>query len=232
MQKVGIIGGIGPESTIEYYRFIIDSYRSRRPGEGYPRVIINSVDLDAMLELVVSERYDELVAEICREIESLSSAGADFAVLASNTPHIVFDDIVACSPLQLISIVEAAADEARRLNLQTVGLFGTRFTMQSGAYERVFAKHGGTVIVPTAEEQEYINEKYFGELVPGRVVDETRQQLITIAQSMRSRDGIEALVLGGTELSLILKSDDEAGMPLLNTATIHVERIVDRIIGE
>src|SRR5216683_3379779 len=160
MKTVGIIGGIGPESTIEYYRLLIASYRKQKQDGSYPSIIINSIDLKKMLALIAAGKLAEVTDYLVNGVEKLARAGADFGVLASNTPHIVFDEVRARSSLPLISIVEATRDAAVSLGLKRLGLFGTRFTMQGQFYPKVFSKSEVELRVPEAGEQEYIHEHY------------------------------------------------------------------------
>lgn len=246
MKTVGIIGGIGPESTVEYYRFIIEGYRNRRGGTGvpavdgqtqnahvtdYPHIIINSVDLNKLIGWMNAGELDAAADYLVVEIEKLARAGVDFAALASNTPHIVFDRIRERSPLPLISIVEATRDKALALGLQRPGLFGTRFTMQGRFYPEVFKRAGLTIILPHESEQTFIHEKYMGELLNNIFLAETRERLLAIVDQMKERDGIEALILGGTELPLILRDPEHNGVPFLDTTKIHVERIVAEMLS-
>jgi aspartate racemase len=157
MKTAGIIGGIGPESTIEYYRFIIEAYRSRVTDGSYPSIIINSIDMKQMLEGIADGLLDETVAYLSKEIDKVVAAGADFAALASNTPHIVFEKLRQRCKVPMISIVEAACRAATRAGIRKAGLFGTRFTMQGGFYEAVFDKGGIELIVPSVLQQEYIH---------------------------------------------------------------------------
>jgi len=160
----------------------------------------------------------------------LARAGADFGALASNTPHIVFDQIRKLSPIPLISIVESARDAVQALGIRHVGLFGTRFTMQGRFYSEVFSRAGINLIVPDEAEQNYIHEKYMGELLNNIFLPETREGLLAIVDRMKNRDGIEAGILGGTELPLILRDPEHNGIPFLDTTKIHVERIVDELV--
>src|SRR5687768_17151215 len=130
MKTLGLIGGIGPESTVEYYRFIIEEFRKQKNDDSYPLIIINSLNLTKLVDLVTSNKLDELADELVREVEKLALAGADFAAFASNTPHLVFDAVQQRSRIPLVSIVEAARERVQSLGLKRVGLFGTRFTMQ------------------------------------------------------------------------------------------------------
>jgi aspartate racemase len=142
MKTVGLIGGVGPESTIEYYRFIIDSYRARTNNNTYPSIIINSVDVNKYVALATANQFSTFADELVVEIDRLARAGADFGALAANTPHIVFDELQRRSIIPLVSIVEATCDKARALGLKRVALLGTRFTMTGGFYQNVFARAG------------------------------------------------------------------------------------------
>jgi aspartate racemase len=232
LKTAGIIGGIGPESTIEYYRFIIEAYRRSVSDGSYPSLFINSIDMKRMLDGIAAGRLHDTVEFLSGEIDKVIAAGADFAALASNTPHIVFDELKRRSQIPLISIVEAACRAASAAGISRIGLFGTRFTMQGGFYDRVFAAAGIEICVPPISQQEYIHDKYMDELVNGILSDETKVGLVQIAIEMKKQKGIQGLVLGGTELPLILRDADEMGIPLFDTTKIHVVEIVQAIKAE
>jgi aspartate racemase len=232
MKLIGIVGGIGPESTIDYYRLFISTYRERRPDGGYPPVVINSIDLAKALKLVSSNDLAGLAAYMLEEIRRLARAGATHGLLSSNTPHIVFDDIRRTSPIPLISIVETACRATAERRLKRVGLFGTRFTMQGGFYQRVFAREGIEVAIPESGDQEFIHDTYLNELVNGVVLAATRERYIAIARRMKREQGIEALILGGTELPLLLRDAIDIGMTLLDTARLHVEAAVSELLSD
>jgi len=233
MKKLGIVGGIGPESTIEYYRRLIASYRQKNKNKdgSYPEIILNSVDLTEMLALLSANQLQELTRFLMGHIGTLAHAGADFAVIAANSPHLVFDEVERASPIPLISIVQAAADHAKHSGLHKLALFGARFTMQADFYPLVFSRYGISLALPTAEEQDYIHEKYFGELILGAVIPETRRRLEAIVESMKSRDGVDGLIIGGTELSLIFREPEVCGIPVLDTTQIHVEAAITRMLA-
>jgi len=231
MKTVGIIGGVAPESTIEYYRLIIASYREKMRDGSYPPIIINSIDMKKMLDFITAKDLAGVTEYLLGEIKKLEKAGADFGLMASNTPHIVFEDIRRQSPIPLISIVEAACEAAYASRLRKVGLFGTRFTMQGRFYPEVFSRQGIALITPGSEDQEYIHEKYMSELVNGVFLAETRARLLTIVERMKERDGIQGLILGGTELPLILRDVSDRGIPFLDTTRIHVERVIAHMLG-
>ncbi len=229
MNTVGIIGGIGPESTIEYYRLIISSFLEHERNGNYPQIIINSINMKKMLDLIGENKLNEVTDYLVAEIQKVASAGADFALLASNTPHIVFNKINQKSSLPLISIVEAACEKAVSKGMHRVGLFGTKFTMQGGFYNESFSEHDISIITPENLEQGYIHDKYMGELVKGIIREDTKRELLKIAHCLKENKGVEGIILGGTELPLILKESDDVGIPLLDTTRIHVESIMKRL---
>ena len=223
MKSIGLIGGLGHESTIDYYRSLIRTHGRQHPDADPPSIIINSVNMKHVLNCINGKRLEDLAEFLLLELEKLAAAGADFALITANTPHIVFDDVEPRSPIPLISIVQATADRARQSGFTRVGLLGTRFTMQASFYPDVFRKNQIEILVPNESDQAYLHEKYFSELVNGVFLDETRQRLSEMIAQMRDRDGIQAAILGGTELPLILRGGEAAGIPLLDTTQIHVE---------
>jgi len=227
VKTVGIIGGIGPESTAEYYRLILAGYRQRRPDGSSARIIINSLDLKAMLDLIIGKQVAALTDFLAGEVQKLAAARADFGLLASNTPHIVFNELRSRSTIPLLSIVEATCAAAKAQGMRKLGLFGARFTMMGGFYPEVFSREGMTIVTPQPTEQDYIHEKYMGELVNGIIKPETRDGLLAIVDRMKKQEKIEAVILGGTELTLILPPDSPASVPLLDTARIHAQAAVD-----
>ena len=232
MKTVGLIGGIGPESTIEYYRLIVAGYRERQTDGSNPSIIINSVDLNQLLGWITANELNAFTDYLVKAIEKLADAGVDFGALAANTPHIVFDDLRRRSTIPLISIVESTRDAALALGMKRVGLFGTRFTMQGSFYPDVFARAGINIIVPRKDEQDYIHEKYLGELLKDLFLSDTHDHLLSIVDQMKQREGVEGLILGGTELPLILREFEHNGVPFLDTTKIHVERIVAELLRE
>src|SRR5918996_672152 len=146
MTIVGLVGGLGPESTIDYYRRILQEWQGERPGTS-PSIVIDSLDVQHGLRLVESDRAG-LVAYLLGSVGRLAAAGVDFVAIAANTPHVVFDDLAAASPVPLLSIVEACAEAARGRGLRRLGLLGTRFTMEAPFYPAVFARRGITVVAP------------------------------------------------------------------------------------
>jgi aspartate racemase len=230
MRTPGMIGGLGPESTIDYYRSILASFRARKPNGGYPHVIINSLDVDKGIAMLDSGQLDELADYLVAGVASLARAGADFGFIAANTPHLVFDQVQRRSPIPLLSIVRATADRAKTLRLKKVGLLGTGFTMRAGFYPLEFQRAKIALVRPKESEQEFIHRKYIDELLHNQFLPETRTEILRIAQRMKTEDCIEALVLAGTELPLLLRQPGSTGIHFLDTTMIHVEAVVDELL--
>ena len=231
MKILGIIGGIGPESTVDYYQTIVGLYRARRPDGSYPALLINSVDMNRLRKAFEAGALADIVDYLVPELHRLQRAGAGFGLLAANTPHLVFDDLQRHSPIPLISIVAVTCDAAKARGLKRVALFGTRFTMTAPLYPDVFSKEGIAIVVPEAADQDFIHEKYLGELVHGVFLPETRDGLLAIVDRMARQSGIDAVILGGTELPLILREPEHNGIPFLNTTRIHCEAAIERMFS-
>ncbi len=230
MRTAGIVGGLGPESTIDYYRAIIARYRARRPDAGSPRILINSLDTDTVVALLDGGHLDALTDYIAAGVEPLARAGAHFAIIAANTPHLVFAEVQRRSPIPLVSIVRVTAGRAKALRLKKVGLLGTGFTMRAGFYPDEFQRAGIVLVRPNATEQDYIHKKYIGELLKNQFLPETRTEILRIIHRLQAEDGVEAIVLAGTELPLLLRDSAPASIQFLDTTLIHVEAIVDELL--
>lgn len=230
MRTLGIIGGTGPESTIEYYRLIIATYKEQKQDGSYPFIIINSIDLKKMLDLISGNQLPEVTQYLLTEVHKLAKAGADFGLLASNTPHIIFDELAEQSPIPLISIVEAARDAVQAAGFKKVGLFGTRFTMEGKFYAKVFSSAGIALVIPNDDEREYIHDKYMSELLNGIFLRETRTRLLSIVGRLKEEAEIEGLILAGTELPLILPDKSYQGIPFFDTTQIHARRAVAEML--
>ena len=231
MKTLGIIGGIGPESTISYYRSVIETYRRLRPDGSYPPLIINSIDLKRMLDHISSNRLPEVSEYLLGEIGKLAKAGADFGLLAANTPHLVFDNLQQKSPIPLLSIVETTLNAAAKANLKRLGLFGTRFTMEGKFYSEMFIRRDIAIVLPNPEERDFIHTKYMNELIPGIFLGGTRERLLAIVEEMKRRENIEGIILGGTELPLILPDASTQGIQFFDTTKIHVEAAVEYMLS-
>ncbi len=231
MKTLGIIGGLGPESTIDYYQRLIALYRERTGDGSYPEFIINSVNLKKGLDFMAANNLAGMADYLLEGIGKLARAGANFGLIAANTPHIVFDDVAPKSPIPLISIVEATCAAAKTQNLKRLALFGTRYTMQATFYPKVFSREGIELLVPEPNDQDYIHDKYMNELVPGKFLPATRAGLLAIVDRMKAKSDIDGVILAGTELPLILRDPEHDGIPFLVTTKIHVEAAVDEMLS-
>jgi aspartate racemase len=231
MKTLGIIGGLGPESTIDYYQRIVALYRKRTGDGSYPEFIINSVNLKKGLDFMAANNLAGMADYLLEGLGKLAGAGADFGLISANTPHIVFDDLAPKSPIPLISIVEATCTAAKARKLKRLALFGTRYKMQATFYSKVFSRQGIDLLVPEPNDQDYIHDKYMNELVPGKFLPETRASLLAIVDRMKAKSDIDGVILAGTELPLILCDSDYNGIPFLNTTKIHVEAAVAEMLS-
>ena len=228
---IGIVGGTGPESTIDYYRSMVGTWRRLRPDGTYPRVIINSVEAGRVFRYLAEADFAAIGRDLGNAIAALAAAGCQHALLASNACHLAFDHIDPQPSIPLIHIVDAARDVAQTRAYQRVGLLGTTFVVESDLYPSRFRSAGIEVVVPRSAERERVHAIYVDELVAGVFRDESRDELTAVVADMRDRDGIDAVVLAGTELALILTAATCAGIPVLNTAQAHVEAAVAWLLG-
>ena len=211
-----------------YYRSILAAGRERLGGAP-PPVLINSIDAQMVLRLAEGDLVPELRDYLLSELGVLARGGASLALIAANTPDAVFDDVRQRSPIALVSIVEATRDAVKARGLSRVGLFGTRFTMRGRFYPGVFAREGIEVVAPTKEDQTYIHDKYVNELLNHVFSPATRDGLLRGVGTMKEHRGVQAVILGGTELPLILTDPTAAAVPLLDTTAIHVNAAVQQL---
>ena len=227
MTSVGLVGGLGPESTIDYYRRIIDGWRRHDPSTT-PAIVIDSLDPNRALYLAQTD-VDAMFDYILASVRRLVAAGVDFIAITANTPHLVYDELAAVSSRPMISIVEVCAEEARRRNLRRPLLLGTKFTMRAPFYLAVCARFGIQVVVPDEADLNWAHERYVEELLKGDFRDETRRSFVALIDRLRESEGVDGVILGGTELPLLLRAPTVAGLPLLDTTELHVNAIVERL---
>jgi aspartate racemase len=233
MKTIGLLGGLGPEATMDYYKEMISLVNSRS-SEGnltYPEIIIYSVNMARFIGYLDAKDYAAAVSYISGCISRLEYAGADFAAISANTPHLFFNEIQQRVHIPLISIVETCRDRAKQMGTKRCGLFGTRFTMNADFYQEVFKPEGIQVIVPEKKERDRINELLFTELELGIFKDSTRMELLDVVQSMKDVHQIDALILGCTEFPIMFTEEQYLGIPFLNTTRIHVEEIIRQSTG-
>lgn len=229
MKKLGLVGGMGPESTIPYYHDIVYGVHEKLGGDVFPELTIESVNIFKMLEYFKQEDYDGLTGYLMNAVNHLIQGGADLVALSANTPHIVFDRLQELSAVPLVSIIEATRDEAVRIGYQKIGLLGTIFTMKGDFFRKPFEESGIEIITPTDEEMAYLNQKIISELELGIVKEDTLKDFQKVICRMQEENGIEAIILGCTELPLLL-SDETSPVPCLDTMKIHIQTLVEKIL--
>ncbi|MDE5782527.1 MAG: amino acid racemase [Lachnospiraceae bacterium] len=230
MKKLGLVGGMGPESTIPYYHDIVYGVQERVGKNYFPNLTVESVNVFDVLRLCGEQKYDELTDYLFEAIENLVRSGADFAVLSANTPHIVFDRLQELSSIPLISIIESTCKEAEKRNLKKIGLLGTIFTMTEDFFKQPFSRKNIKIVVPSDMEMDYINQKISSELEHGIIKKDTLESFKKIISRMQTEENIEAIILGCTELPLLL-NDKESPVPCLDTMKIHIHDIINEIVG-
>ena len=230
VKKVGLVGGIGPESTLDYYKGINGGYRARMGGGDNPPLIIDSLNLAEMYDLAANKQWPAFTDRLVGSVKNLVAGGAEFAAMAANTAHIVFEAVQRQSPIPLISIVEETCKAAQLQKCKSVVIFGTAFTMSSGLYTNAFAAYGIEASVPTAEEQATIHGIIFPHLQEGIVLPDEKCTMLQIANRMIAERQADALILGCTELPLIIKEQD-LDVLVLDTTQIHIDAIVDYLLS-
>lgn len=221
----GIIGGVGPVSTLDYYDQLVAGYRSLTKDDSYPDLLIKSIDMTKMLSFLPENDYSGLVVFLKNHIQNLKAAGADFAAIASNTPHIVFSELEKVSPLPLVSIVESTCLFAKENGYKKVLVLGTKFTMQTPLYTDALSRHGIVAVVPNAAQIEKVHSLIFPDLEDGIVIPEKKVEMIALADKICAEQNLDAVVLGCTEIPIMIKPGD-LQVPVLNTTEIHVSAIL------
>jgi len=221
-KRIGVLGGISHESTAKYYELIHEWYYRRRGDQHYPEVVVFSLDFQRFTDLEDRGDREAYVGYIMEGVRALERAGADFVIMAANSPHAVFEEVEGRATVPLISIAEVTAEEAARLGLSTLLLLGIKFTMRSDFYRRVCGRRGIEVVTPSEGEQDEMDRIIFDELVLGIFRDESRRRILEI---MFSYD-VDGVILGCTELPLLIGQED-AEVPLLDTLELHVEAALD-----
>ena len=227
MKSVGLVGGLGPESTIDYYRRILQVWSQVHPDSS-PSIVIDSLDVQVGLRLVAND-VPAMTDYVAGSIRRLEGAGVDFIAMTANTAHITFDELAARARVPLLSIVETCAEEAQRRGLKRLGLLGTRFTMAAPFYPTVFTRRDIQVFPPEEQERLWVHDRYVGQLLKGDFRDETRDAVKVLVRQLRDRHRLDGIIFGGTELPLLLRSEVVEGLPSLDTTQLHVEAIVKQL---
>ena len=229
-KRIGILGGMSPESTVAYYEYITRTYTERFGDYGYPEVLIYSVSFQPYVDWPNQDRWDLVADGLSQAARKLVAAGADMILIATNTMHLVFDEVQSRVEVPMLSLLDTTAEAIQGRGLSTVGLLGTRFTMEKSFYQDALAGHGISTLVPDAGDRAYVNRVIYDELVAGQIRDESRAGYLAIIRKL-AEQGAQGIVLGCTEIPLLV-DEASAGIPLFDTTQIHAEAALNYAIQD
>ena len=231
MKTIGLVGGLSPESTIEYYRQITHDYNQLMGGTEFPQMIIRSLNLAEISKFQRNNQWDSVADQILMAVNDLFNAGADFAAICANTPHNAWQKIMDRQPpIPILSIMEATAQAVKKAGLSTVGLLGTLPTMKNGSFEAFFRKYQIELVTPAYVDAEKVDRIIWRELVLGQITGESRAINLEILNRVIKR-GVQGLILGCTELGLMIKPEN-VPVVVFDTATIHAQAILEYALND
>ena len=230
MKRIGILGGMSPESTVAYYETITRTYTERYGDYGYPEILIHSVTFQPYVDWPNAGRWDLVAAGLGEAAQRLERAGADFVVIATNTMHIVVDAVQAAIEIPVLSLLDVVGQAIAAQGLTTVGLLGTAFTMSQPLYTDALAPRDIKVVVPSAEDQQVVHRVIYDELVAGKILPESREKYVAIVRRLVA-DGAQGVILGCTEIPLLIGESD-VDVPLFDTTEIHAQAALRYAMNE
>ena len=231
MKTIGLIGGISWKSSDEYYRIINETVQTKLGGLHSAKSIMYSVDFAEIVNFQNQGRWKEVAQTMVGAAQGLERCGADFIVLCANTMHKVVDQIHAHTNIPVLHVVDATAKQIKNSSIHRVGLLGTRFTMEEDFYKnRLIQRHSLEVIIPQAQEREIVNRVIFDELVKGKIRQDSKELYLGIIENL-VRDGAEGIILGCTEIGLLIHHGD-CKTPLFDTTRIHALAAVEYALVE
>ena len=226
MKKIGLVGGTGPESTLMYYKELNSRIDKITGGAQMPDLVIESVNFRKAWGCVCEEKYDLLADYLSEKVNNLRTSGAQVIALTAATMHIVYDEIVAKTQVPLISIPKSVCEEIQKKGYKKVGLLGTIFTMEKDYMKKDLLEAGIEVIIPENSDRELIAKRIYEELEVGIVKESTLKEFTTIIEKMKKEQGIQALILGCTELPLLLNKDN-CPVDCLDSVEIHLQKLIE-----
>lgn len=229
MKKIGLVGGTGPESTLMYYKELNSRIDALTGGKAMPDIAIESVNFRRAWDYVSSGNYDALADYLSEKVLSLKQTGSEVIALTAVTMHAVSDQIEAKTGVSLLSIPKAVCREALRRGYRKVGLLGTIFTMEQDYMKKDFREAGIDVFVPDEDDRDLVAKRIFEELEQGIVKESTLKEFQSIIDKMRDQCGVEAVVLGCTELPLLLNSNN-CSIPCLDSVEIHINDLINEAL--
>jgi aspartate racemase len=230
MKVIGLIGGMSWESTAEYYRIINETVKERLGGHHSAKILLYSVNFSELVELQREGRWEEATEFICEAARRVELGGADCILICTNTMHKMAAEVQRAVVIPLLHIADATAMEIKKKGIGRVALLGTKYTMEEDFYKgRLRVKYGFEVLIPPEEDRNIINQIIYDELCLGRIEEESKKHFVQIIKSLRERGG-EGVILGCTEISLLIKEKDSS-LELFDTTTIHARAAVDFALG-
>jgi aspartate racemase len=230
MKTIGLIGGMTWESTAEYYRIINEAVSERLGGLHSAKIVMYSFDFEEVVEPVCKGEWGEVTNSIITAAKRVEGAGADFVLICTNTMHKMAEDVAVNISIPLLHIINVTAEKIASLGLKKVGLLGTKFTMEQDFYKRRLSeKYGLGVVIPNETDRETVHNIIFKELSLGEIKNSSREQVKAIINRL-SDNGAQGIILGCTELPLLIKQKDSP-IPLFDTTTIHAKAAVDYALG-
>ncbi|MBN1329414.1 MAG: amino acid racemase [Candidatus Heimdallarchaeota archaeon] len=230
MKKIGIIGGLSAQSTIEYYRIIVEEFNKIKGGVSSPELIIDSLDLQKISDYMIKNEWDLILEKLVESAIRLIFGGAEIIILATNTPHKVFDKLAPRVAVPMISIMDATAESIIEKQLKKVALIGTRFTMQSTFYKTVLAKYNIEMIVPSEDDQKIIDEIIWSELTHHILSVGSKIKYLQVIERLK-HEGAEGVILGCTEIPLLITQDD-CDLPVFDTTYLHSMAVLKKSLEE
>lgn len=227
MKTIGLLGGMSWESTVTYYQEINRGVQAHWGGLSSAKVLLSSVDFAEVAALQTSGDWPTLGWRLAQEARRLEQGGADFILICTNTMHVVYDEVAGQVGVPVVHIADPTAEAAQALGIGTLGLLGTRYTMERPFYRQRLEERGLRVLVPEAEDRERMHRIIFDELCQGRLLDASRAQVLGMIERLAQR-GAQGVVLGCTEIGLLVEG---AGLPLLDTAVLHARKAVELAAG-
>jgi aspartate racemase len=225
MKTIGLIGGMSWESSLEYYRIMNEAVKERLGGLHSARILMNSVDFAPLRELMLTDDWDEVGVRLAEAARTLERGGAELVVIGANTMHKAAPEVEAALGVPLLHIADATAEAARAGGFSRLALLGTALTMEDGFYVDRLKGHGFEVLVPEAEDRAIVDRVIFDEMCRGEFLDSSRVEFVRIIDGLAAR-GAEAVVLGCTEIGLLVRPGD-TGIPALDTCRVHAEKAVE-----
>lgn len=226
MKKIGLVGGTGPESTLMYYKELNTRIDQMTNGKAMPDLAIESVDFRKAWAYVSNGENDKLADYLSEKVSCLKSTGCEVISLTAGTMHLVINEIEKKTGVSLVSIPKAVADEAVIKGYTKVGLLGTIFTMEQDYMKKDLIDAGIEVCIPNKEDRELVAKHIFEELELGIVKEETLKEFQDLILKMQNEQGIQAVILGCTELPLLL-NEKNSPLPVLDSVEIHIKKLID-----